>query len=177
MTNPKTRKLMMIGSFSQIELLRTAANPHAPRTRISQQHTSPCYSVKPTTPWRVIEPPSFSLLPRLVHSSLEMPKEQLYEVSHIVDEDYSNPNQRVFLIRWLGYTSDADSWEPIENLEYGAIEVVREWDKKKKQKHKRNASETKVDANTVKRSSSQIRDEPRKSSSGRVKSSQTVSIV
>lgn len=106
-----------------------------------------------------------------------MPKEQLYEVSHIVDEDYSNPNQRVFLIRWLGYTSDDDSWEPMENLECGAIEVVRDWDKKKKQEQKRNASETKVNANNVKTSSSQIRDEPRKASSQRVKSSQTVSIV
>jgi hypothetical protein len=103
-----------------------------------------------------------------------MPDEPLYEVSHIVEEDYSNLNQRVFLVRWLGYTSASDSWEPLENLEDGAIEVVREWDRKKKQAQKRKAPETKVSANNVKRSASQIRDELRKASSGRVKSSQKV---
>ena len=124
----------------------------------------------------LIDPPS-SLLPRLVHSNLEMSDEPLYEVSHIVEEDYSNPNQRVFLVRWLGYTPAADSWEPLENLEDGAIEVVREWDRKKKQAQKRKASETKASANNVKGTASQIRDGPRKPSSGRVKSSQKVRIV
>ena len=103
-----------------------------------------------------------------------MPEEPLYEVSHIVEEDYSNPNQRVFLVRWLGYTSASDSWEPLENLEDGAIEVVREWDRKKKQAQKRKAAETKLSANNVKRSTTQICDDPRKASSGRVKSSQMV---
>jgi len=103
-----------------------------------------------------------------------MTDEPLYEVSHIVEEDYSNPNQRVFLVRWLGYTSASDSWEPLENLEDGAIEVVREWDRKKKQAQKRKAAETKLSANNVKRSTTQIRDDPRKASSGRVKSSQMV---
>jgi hypothetical protein len=106
-----------------------------------------------------------------------MSDEPLYEVSHIIEEDYSNPNQRVFLVRWLGYTSASDSWEPLENLEDGAIEVVREWDRKKKQAQKRKASETKASANNVKRTASQIRDEPRKPSSGRVKSSQEVKIA
>ena len=106
-----------------------------------------------------------------------MPDEPLYEVSHIVDEDYSNPNQRVFLVRWLGYTSASDSWEPLENLELGAIEVVREWDRKKKLAQKQKASGAKVSANNVKRSESQIRDEPRKAGSGRVKSSRVVNIV
>jgi hypothetical protein len=65
-----------------------------------------------------------------------MTDEEKYEVSHIVEEDYSNPNQRVFLVRWLGYSAEHDSWEPLENLEEDAIEVVREWDRKQRQKQK-----------------------------------------
>ena len=96
-----------------------------------------------------------------------MSDEPLYEVSHVVDEDYSNPNQRVLLVRWVGYTSASDSWEPLENLEDGAIEVVREWDRKKKQEQMRKVQETKVNG-------TQARDGPRKPNSGRVKWSQTV---
>ena len=99
-----------------------------------------------------------------------MSDEPLYEVSHIVEEDYSNPNQRVFLVRWRDYTSEADSWEPLENLEDGAIEVVREWDRKNKQVQKRKVQEAKVSA-------SQLRAGPRIASSGRVKSSQMVIIA
>src|SRR5579862_7437067 len=101
-----------------------------------------------------------------------MPDEETYEVSHIVKEDYSNPNQRMFLIRWLGYTPDYDSWEPQENLEPDAIEVVREWDRKKKILQKRKAKEDKVSAaqKGVKKTASK---DSRTESSGRVKS-QTV---
>src|ERR1700736_6819562 len=112
-----------------------------------------------------------------------------YEVSHIVDEDYSNPNERVFLVHWLGYSSENDSWEPLENLIDGAVDVVREWDRKQKQAQKqqaqkqqaqkRKAQEDKASdvQKKVKRRSSQISQEGRKDSIGRVKAPKTVSIM
>lgn len=89
-----------------------------------------------------------------------MPNDNVYEVSHIVDEDFSNPKQRVFLVRWLGYTSDYDSWEPLENLKDGAIEVIREWDRKNKYEKKRKAKEAKTTVlqRQTKRSASQSTD-------------------
>lgn len=56
----------------------------------------------------------------------------IYEVSHIVEEKWLNPNKREFRIRWLGYSSEDDTWEPSENLADGAGHVIREWDRKKK---------------------------------------------
>ena len=105
------------------------------------------------------EPPSTSSLLYSLSLSL-MPNDNEYEVSHIVDEDYSNPKQRVFLVRWLGYTSDYDSWEPLENLKDGAIEVIREWDRKNKYDRKRKAKEAKTTVlqRQTKRSSSQSTD-------------------
>jgi Chromo (CHRromatin Organisation MOdifier) domain len=87
----------------------------------------------------------------------------VYEVSHIVDEDYSNPNKRIFRVRWLGYTSKYDSWEPLENLQDGALEVVRNWDLKKKQTQKRKVMKEK--SNTLQKkgkSTSQINDNSRR---------------
>jgi hypothetical protein len=84
-----------------------------------------------------------------------MPDENVYEVSHIVDEDCSNPKQRLFLVRWLGYTSDYDSWEPLENLKDGAIDVVREWERKNRKRKPKEAKATVLQRRT-KRSSSQM---------------------
>lgn len=105
-----------------------------------------------------------------------MADEETFEVSHIVEEDYSNPNKRVFLIRWLGYTSENDSWEPLENLEPGAIEVVRKWDRKKKQLQRRKAKEDRVTVapNSSRRRASPTSEDSHSDSSGRVKSSQMV---
>jgi Chromo (CHRromatin Organisation MOdifier) domain len=145
----------------------------------SNQHTTtglPARFVERTTVWR--------LNCLLLHSSLsrspfcQMSDEETYEVSHIVEEDYSNPNKRMFLVRWLGYTADYDSWEPLENLEDGAIEVVREWDRKRKQMQKRKAKEEKVTVaqSKVKRSASQSRDDT-KEISGRVNITQMVIFI
>jgi len=65
-----------------------------------------------------------------------MSDEAVFEVSHIVDEDCSDPNKRVFKVHWVGYPSEYDSWEPVENLADGASRVIREWDRKKKQQQK-----------------------------------------
>lgn len=107
-----------------------------------------------------------------------MPDNEVYEVSHIIDEDYSNPNERVFLVRWLGYSPDYDSWEPLDNLLPGAIEIVNEWDRKKKPPHKRKAKEDKVykPQKRFKREASEFSDDPPKERPRRVGTPQTVEI-
>lgn len=39
-----------------------------------------------------------------------------YEVGRILDVVVHRNNKREFLIRWKGYSSKVDSWEPEENL-------------------------------------------------------------
>lgn len=40
-----------------------------------------------------------------------------YEVDRILDVCIHRNNKREFLIRWKGYSSNSDSWEPEENLD------------------------------------------------------------
>lgn len=40
-----------------------------------------------------------------------------WEVEKILDVQYHRENKRDFLIRWKGYSSKSDSWEPEENLD------------------------------------------------------------
>lgn len=40
-----------------------------------------------------------------------------YEVERIIDVCIHRNNKREFLIRWKGYSSKSDSWEPEENLD------------------------------------------------------------
>lgn len=40
-----------------------------------------------------------------------------YEVERIMDVYIHRNNKREFLIRWKGYSSKSDSWEPEENLD------------------------------------------------------------
>jgi Chromo (CHRromatin Organisation MOdifier) domain len=75
----------------------------------------------------------------------------VYEVSHIVEEKWSNPNNREFKVRWVGYTSDDDTWEPMENLADGASHVIREWDRQRKMLAKRKAKEGDADSKQPKR--------------------------
>ena len=105
-----------------------------------------------------------------------MPEDEVYEVSHIIDEDYSNPSERVFLVRWLGYSPDYDSWEPLDNLLPGAIEVVKEWDRRKKPPHKRKAKEEKANSaqKRVKRDASCVDNDSPKENGRRVRTSKAV---
>lgn len=40
-----------------------------------------------------------------------------YEVEKVIDVYIHRNNKREFLIRWKGYSSKSDSWEPEENLD------------------------------------------------------------
>lgn len=40
-----------------------------------------------------------------------------YEVERIIDVSFLKNNKREFLIRWKGYSSKSDTWEPEENLD------------------------------------------------------------
>lgn len=105
-----------------------------------------------------------------------MPDDEVYEVSHIMDEDFSNPHERVFLVRWLGYGPDYDSWEPLDNLLPGAIEIVNKWDRQKKPPHKRKAKENKVykPVKRFKREASEFSDDHQKQRSRRDRTPQAV---
>ena len=113
-----------------------------------------------------------------------MPRNKVWAVSHIVAEDDSNPQKRFFLVHWAGFSSDYDTWEPLKNLLPGAKDIVREWDKQKKQKVKEEKALVKQERKEylaemkekkgVKRSSSQISLDQMKASATRVKLSQTV---
>lgn len=54
--------------------------------------------------------------------------EDYYEVSHIVKE---NASQGLYLIRWVGYGPEDDTWMPAEELGSGAGRLVMEWEKAK----------------------------------------------
>jgi hypothetical protein len=103
-----------------------------------------------------------------------MPDNNVYEVSHIVDEDCSNPKERLFLVRWLGYTSEYDSWEPLENLKDGAIEVVKEWDRKNRKRKPKEAKATFLQHQTNRGSLSQMNENFQRQTSRSTRTSQAV---
>jgi len=113
-----------------------------------------------------------------------MPRGKLWAVSHIVAEDDSNPNKRLFLVHWQGYSAAYDTWEPLKNLLPGSKDIVREWDKEKKLKVKEEKAAVKQERREylaerrekkiLKRSASQISLDERKAGAAGVKLSQTV---
>src|SRR6266516_426667 len=58
-------------------------------------------------------------------------KSPVYEVAAILDEKYNSADEREFLVRWAGYSSKYDTWEPLSHLEGGADELIKKWDRKK----------------------------------------------
>lgn len=41
---------------------------------------------------------------------------QFYEVDEVLGEKRDAHGKKQYLIRWKGYSSESDSWEPAENL-------------------------------------------------------------
>jgi len=71
--------------------------------------------------------------------------EEEYEVDKIVDDKIED-GEKMYLIRWKGFASDDDTWEPISNLE--CPDNIKEYERVKKEK-KRDKAEK------------QIKDEPK----------------
>lgn len=58
--------------------------------------------------------------------------EPCYEVSHIVaDKRGTQAEDPLYLIRWVGYGPDDDTWERASTLLDGAPEVLQEWESAK----------------------------------------------
>jgi len=61
-----------------------------------------------------------------------VPKGQ-YEVEEIVESQIdAETMQHMYFVKWKGYSSDENTWEPKQNLLPGAADLVAEFDKKKK---------------------------------------------
>lgn len=51
----------------------------------------------------------------------EEEEEQEYEVEKIIDVHYKRNGTREYLVRWKGFTSKDDTWEPADNLSCGEL--------------------------------------------------------
>ena len=58
---------------------------------------------------------------------MEVDGNTVWEVSHIVTEKKKAAKNPMYLVRWVGYGPDDDTWEYMANLDKGAPEVVRDW--------------------------------------------------
>lgn len=62
-----------------------------------------------------------------------------YEVDHIKDHRSTKKNGMQYLVSWLNYPPEEDSWEPAENLE-GAQEAIDDYWKKENARQKASTS-------------------------------------
>lgn len=69
---------------------------------------------------RKVQPPppvrKLKIDQQLDYDDEDFDKDEDYEVERILDVIVHRNNKREFLIRWKGYSSNVDSWEPEENL-------------------------------------------------------------
>lgn len=63
--------------------------------------------------------------------------EEEYEVDKIVDDKIED-GEKMYLIRWKGFASDDDTWEPISNLE--CPDNIKEYERVKKEKKREKAN-------------------------------------
>ena len=59
--------------------------------------------------------------------------DEYYTVERILEETKEKDGSIRYKIRWLGYTSDDDSWEPAEEIEH-CVDIVMAWKKQKAEK-------------------------------------------
>jgi hypothetical protein len=58
---------------------------------------------------------------------------EYYTVEKIVGEKRDEAGVLLYRIKWHGYPSDEDSWEPATEIKH-CVDIVREWKKQKKEK-------------------------------------------
>jgi Chromo (CHRromatin Organisation MOdifier) domain len=54
-----------------------------------------------------------------------------YEVEQVLAMKIED-SKKMYLIKWLGYSTSQNSWEPLENLE--CVDLIKEFDMKKEPK-------------------------------------------
>lgn len=81
-----------------------------------------------TTP-RSTPPPPAPYIEDEASSSSEEASE--YEVETLLDDDIRNINDekiRHYLVKWVGYSNDQNSWEPAANV---GLEAIRDYENRK----------------------------------------------
>jgi hypothetical protein len=93
-----------------------------------------------------VKPPP---LPEMIDGEYE------YEVEAILSHRFKRGNKLEFLVRWLGYGHEHDTWEPEENCAHSADLITEYWARVKTQQEKKPVSKRKA-----KKRSRQIADSP-----------------
>jgi len=69
----------------------------------------------------------------------ESGKAEFYEVERILDEKLSETGELFYKVRWAGYSSEDDTFEPASALEQ-CKEILAEWEIRKSRAIQRNAA-------------------------------------
>ncbi|XP_041354288.1 M-phase phosphoprotein 8-like [Gigantopelta aegis] len=77
-----------------------------------------------------------------VVSDDESEQEELYEVDKIVGMRNAGNDKKLFRVRWKGYTSLNDTWEPVENL-VSCLDMVEEYERQTEIRKKQRSEERK----------------------------------